>query len=207
MPGTGAEAIAQGLRLPLGGAGFPLLQPLGQQALAQASQQGLPVGRVGAKGQVQLKTGLVRAPGLGAEPELEGGLAQQAKLGRAQTVAFLEGSTDQPTGQQAIDQGGEPSPLQHQQGIRLLAGRGFQLRTRRGQAGRAGPQGAGLTLPEQGLLGASQPQTALLKGQEQGGERAQQFTQGGARPIDRFRGFELVQALALQALGRCEFQA
>ena len=103
--------MSHALALPLG-TRFPLLQPLGEQAFAQASQQGPPVGRLGSQGQVQLQARSIGPLGLGAEPELKRRLAQQAQLGRTQAIAFLKRFTHKATVQEAIDEGGKLPSLQ-----------------------------------------------------------------------------------------------
>ena len=45
-----------------------------------------------------------------------------------------------------------------------------------------------------------------MKGEKQRRERSQQFAQGRATPVNRFRALQLVDALALLALGRREFE-
>ena len=141
---------------------------------------------MGAQGQVQLQTGLIGPLGLGAEPELERGLAQQAQLGGTQAIAFLERLAHQSTAQESINEGGQSPPLEQQEDIGDLAGGGLQHRTCGLGAGRAGPKRAGLTLPGQGLPFASQNQATLLKGQKQWRQRSQQVAQGGPTPVDGF---------------------
>jgi hypothetical protein len=137
---------------------------------------------------------------------LERGLAQQAQLGGTQAIALLERFAHQATAQKSINQGGQPPTLEQQEGIGGLAGGGLQQWTWGLGAGRAGPKRAGLTLPGQGLPLASQNQATLLKGQKQWRQRSQQVAEGGATPVGRFRALELVEAMALLALGRREFE-
>jgi hypothetical protein len=63
-----------------------------------------------------------------------------------------------------------------------------------------------MALPAQGLTLARERKATLLKGEKQRGERSQYFAQGRATPVDRFRTLQLVDALALLALGRREFE-